>query len=489
MHFIKILKFLLYFKRGFQIKNIKRTYVYLFIVTAFFHTACTVGPHYKKPTIKIPSRWSNETPFTGKDAKKLSKWWTLFEDETLSYLINLAVSSNADIKKTILNLKKARLRHQISVSAKLPSVSSGAAAAATTTNLKNYSQKTELSIDASWEIDLFGGLKHQSQATAADYMTNFYNLFSAKVSLSSEIALLYIEIRTLQNRIISMNKNINLLSETIKLAKMREKAGVSSSGDVEVAIANRENSLAQLPQLRETLNNTILSLELLLEKQPGALKRLLTENAQLPSVPKKISMGIPADIIRQRPDIIAAESKLIAENARIGVSKAALYPALALSGGATMDMLASGTGFSGNILASLAASITAPLLNRTRLKNQVKIQIHEYEEARISYKHTVLTALSEVETALVSLKFIRHRILSLKNSMKAFEKALSLVRQSYTAGLTDIVSIVDIERTIITAQDTLLSSRGDELKAIIRLFKALGGGWDVEKYGTGKRKK
>jgi NodT family efflux transporter outer membrane factor (OMF) lipoprotein len=250
---------------------------------------------------------------------------------------------------------------------------------------------------------------------------------------------------------------------------------------VEQARSNREQTVAQIPNLDTSLAEAEHRLDILVGKAPGTLHARLSMGGALPEVPSQVAVGIPADTLRQRPDVRIAERKLAAETARVGVAEAARYPTFKLSGSIGLESLSQGaTGSSSSASYSLLGGITGPLFNAGRLKNQVEAQNAVREQAQVAYEQAVLIALQDVENALVALARNRERSEALIRAAEAARTAARLARQRYGAGVIDFQSVIDTERTVLSVEDSLASTRADGIFALIRLYKALGGGWSQE---------
>ncbi len=307
------------------------------------------------------------------------------------------------------------------------------------------------------------------------------SLENTQVSLASEVALNYVEVRALQTRVGIARANLASQSETLQLTNWRAQAGLVSSQDVEQARSNLEQTRAQIPSLETSLAESEHGLDILLGRAPGTLHARLAATGELPTVPDRIAVGIPADTLRQRPDVRAAERKLAAETARVGVAEAARYPSFTLSGSIGLEALTLGAlGNGGAATSSLLAGITSPVFNAGRLRAQVEIQDAVREQAQVSYEQAVLTALQEVENTLVALARNRERVEALAIAAESARNAAELARQRYSAGLIDFQSVLDTERSVLSAEDSLASSRADGVLALIRLYKALGGGWSPQ---------
>jgi NodT family efflux transporter outer membrane factor (OMF) lipoprotein len=334
--------------------------------------------------------------------------------------------------------------------------------------------------DASWELDVFGGVRRSVEAAEADLDRAGANLGDTQVSLAAEVALNYVELRALQARLGIARANLASQSETLQLTEWRAEAGLVSGQDVEQARTNREQTRAQIPNLETSSAEAEHRLDLLLGKAPGTLHARLVPAGELPDVPTGIAVGIPADVLRRRPDVRAAERQLAAETARVGVAEAARYPSFRLSGSIGIEALSFGDLTNdADSSSSLLGGITAPIFDAGRLRNQVQAQDAVREQALVAYEQAVLTALQEVENALVALAGNRERVEALTNATRSARNAAELARQRYGAGLVDFQSVLDTERSVLSVEDSLASTRADGVLSLIRLYKALGGGWSA----------
>jgi NodT family efflux transporter outer membrane factor (OMF) lipoprotein len=373
----------------------------------------------------------------------------------------------------------------VAVSERFPSVTaSGSASRSQSSEETGGGTTRELysaGFDASWELDLFGGIRRGIEAADADLESSIASLHDAHVSLVAEVARNYVEVRTLQTRLGIAQDNLASQSETLQLTDWRAQAGLVSSQDVEQARSNREQTRAQIPSLDTSLAEAEHRLDILLGKAPGTLHLRLVVTGELPTVSEQIAVGIPADAMRQRPDVRAAERNLAAETARVGMAEAARYPSFNLSGSIGLEALTMGAlGNSDAATSSLLAGITGPIFDAGRLRAQMEIQNAVLEQAYVMYEQAVLTALQDVENALVSLARNRERVKALTNAAESARNAAQLAQQRYSAGLIDFQSVLDTERNVLSVEDSLASTRADGVLALIILYKALGGGWSPQ---------
>lgn len=405
----------------------------------------------------------------------LSRWWELLGDATLTRLVDRALRGSPDVRTAQARLRQARAERNVTRAGLLPSVSATGSGSAQHDSGNAFS----VGFDASWEPDVFGGTRRAVEAATADAAATAEDLHATQVSLAAEVARNYGELRTLQARLGIARRNEASQAETAELTGFRAQAGLVSSVDVEQARANLEQTRAQLPSLESNIAQTMHRLATLAGLEPAALTTELDRATPLPAVPAHIAVGIPAETLRQRPDVRAAEQRIVAETARLAQSGTKRYPRFSLSGKigtetATAAVMTGGT----SLVASAAASVLQTVFDGGRIRQQIAVQSAVQEQAVVSYEATVLTALEDVENALVAFEKSRVRLTSLTAAVDAANNAAVLARTQYTAGLADFQRVLDTERTLLSVQDSAATTEGDRLTALMQLYKALGGGWD-----------
>jgi NodT family efflux transporter outer membrane factor (OMF) lipoprotein len=436
----------------------------------------TAGPDYREPALALPASWSGLAAEARED---LQRWWERLGDPALTELVSQAMQANLDLRGAQARLREARARRNLAGAQRAPRVEASAATSASrASDTDTTSRLYSAGFDASWEIDVFGGKRRALQAAEADLQSSAAGLDATRVTLAAEVARNYVEVRGFQARLAIARSNLASQSETLQLTEWRAQAGQVSSLDVEQARANREQTRAQIPSLQTSLAEARHRLAILLGLAPAALNEQLATAAPVPRAPAHIAAGIPADVLRQRPDVRAAERTLAAETARIGQAEAARYPGFTLTGSigleaASLDALTGGA----TSTRALAAGVTAPIFDGGRLRRQVEIQRAVQESAQVSYESTVLTALEEVENALVAFGNSGARRAALADAVTAARNAALLARHRYTAGLIDFQTVLDTERTVLQIEDSHAASEADGILALIQLYKALGGGW------------
>jgi NodT family efflux transporter outer membrane factor (OMF) lipoprotein len=449
-----------------------------------------VGPDYVPPATDVPTGWSSLDPAarpleSSETPAGLCQWWQNLNDPLLSALIDEALQASPDLRNAQAKLREARARRTVTAAGQYPTVTASGSASRARLSGETGSGATldsfSAGFDASWELDVFGGVRRGIEAAEADVEASVASLENTQVSLASEVALNYVDVRTRQILLGIARDNLASQSETLQLTVWREQAGLVSSQDVEQARSNREQTRAQIPALETSLAESEHRLDILLGKVPGTLHARLAANGDLPVVPDQIAVGIPADTLRQRPDVRAAERRLAAETARVGLAEAARYPAFNLSGTIGLEALTLGALGSGDaVVSSLFAGITGPIFDAGRLRAQVEIQDAVREQALVAYEQTILTALQDVENALVALVRNRERVEALASAVESVRNAAQLARQRYSAGLIDFQSVLDSERSVLVLEESLASARANGVQTLISLYKALGGGWSPQ---------
>ncbi|MCJ7800570.1 MAG: efflux transporter outer membrane subunit, partial [Polaromonas sp.] len=342
----------------------------------------------------------------------------------------------------------------------------------------NPGNSFQAGFDASWEPDVFGGKRSAVNATAADAQAAEASLANVQVSIAAEVGVTYIELRGLQMRLAIARSNLAAQQETLQLSRWRAQAGLVSSLDVEQAVAASEQTSAQIPLLQTAAAQAISSLAVLGGQAPGTLQASLAAPAAVPQAPADLALALPADTLRQRPDVRAAERRISAALARVTQADAARYPGFQLGGSLGLNALTLGTLTSGaSVVRSLLASVSVPLFDGGAARAQVRAQEAALEQTRVAYQDTVLTALKDVEDALVSLQGNRERLARLQVATIAAGNADLLARQRYASGRIDFRSVLETQRTLLSTQDSVESTRTSLSADHVRLYKALGGGW------------
>lgn len=438
-----------------------------------------VGPDYQPPTAELPARWSSGSDAAPADA---ARWWQRFGDTDLDRLVDRALAGNLDLKLAAARLRQARASRAQTAGAYFPTITGGLSASRshTASAIQSSSGRTlyDAGFDASWEIDLFGGTRRAVEAADADLDARRADAEAARVSLVAEVVQNYIDLRSDQQRLAIARANLATQDETLQIVEWRERAGLANRSEVEQARTNREQTRAGMPDLETAIAGALNRLDVLLGQPPGTLRDELAAARPLPAVGPEVAAGIPADVLRRRPDLVAAERTLAAETARVGQVMAQRFPALSLSAAFGWQAYRLGDlGAAGSGTRSLAGSLAATLFDGGRLRAAVAVQDAVQEQALISYRNSVLTAHEEVENALADHAAARERLAARQAAADAAREAARLSRRLYESGLADFQKVLDTERTRLSAEDNLALAEASRLSSVVKLYKALGGGW------------
>lgn len=454
----------------------------LTILFAYALAGCAVGPEYRAPQPDIPTQWSSVADERPLDALVLAQWWRQFHDPLLDRLVEDALAANLDLATARAKLREARAWRNMAGARLGPTLETSLSGSRTTSSAQIGSGTTRklysTGFDASWEPDIFGGLRRGVEAAAADVDASTESLRDTRVSLAAEVVLNYVDLRTAERRMVVTEASVAERNETYELTQWRAQAGLVSELDVAQARTNLNSARAALPALRTTVTEAHNRLAVLLGRPPGELRTRLTVTAIVPFIGTATAVGIPAAVLHMRPDVRTAERHLAAQTARLGEAEAARYPSFKLSGSIGLEALTfSALGDSGADTHSLLGGVTAPIFHSGRIIANIEVQDALLEQARLSYETAVLTALEEVENALEGLINADQRRTQLDLATGAAREALIIAEQRYATGLIDFLAVLDSQRTLFSLEDQLAGSTGELAAAQIQLYKALGGGW------------
>jgi NodT family efflux transporter outer membrane factor (OMF) lipoprotein len=470
---------------------------------------CAVGPDYHAPSaarLGIPDDYAASIA-AGSQApseQELATWWGALGDPLLDRLVTQALAANPDIQAAGARLRQARATWKGARASFFPSITASGSAGHTAVlgsggggllaspggggggvgggntlvaTSGSYDQFSA-GLDASYEVDLFGGVRRSVEAARADYANAAESLRDTQRSIVAEVALDYINARSAQERLAIATSNLRTQDDTVQIAAWRVRAGLVSGLDEAQARALREQTAATVPTFETNLAQATNAIAILTGQAPGAVAALFDPPRPVPLADRALGADVPAAMLAQRPDVRAAERNLAAATARIGVAKAQLYPALRLSGtlGGNGTSIGDISRFS---TGTLLAAISAPIFDGGQIRSQIENARGGADLALAQYRSAVLTALSDVENALVSLANSRRRVVTLSAATEDSRAALLFARSQYRAGLIDFQTLLDSQRTFLSAQDSLAAARADRATALVQLYKALGGGWQA----------
>lgn len=458
-------------------------------------SACSVGPDYHPKStadLGVPDVWSVTA---APKAEDLTRWWTKFDDPVLGQLVEQAATANLDIAQAQARLRQAREALVVSRSNLFPTISgsggynrseplrgggttitqsNGTVATLPAQGRDNYS----LGLDASYQIDLFGGVRRSVEGAKADYAAAGFDYATTLLSVESEVARNYVLARAYQAQLDNARSSLSIQDDNLEIAGFRVQAGLVSSLDVEQARGTRAQTAAAIPSIEQQYNAAVSRIGVLTGQAPGALKPMLATARPIPTGPADVAVGIPADVLRQRPDVRAAERSLAAATAQIGVAKAQLFPALSISGSISSNASRIADMFD-TITSSLFAGLSQAIFNGGRLNAGVRSARAGADQAFAAYKSSVLTAMEDVENAVVSLQSATAREGQFAIALDAANASTLMARSQYRSGLTDFTTLNTQEAALISAKNGLVQARSDKATALIALYTALGGGWDA----------
>lgn len=432
----------------------------------------------------MPALWSADlkSGLVADKSAALDRWWRIFNDPLLSELMAKAASNNRDLRQAQARVREARARRKLALANWYPTMSANGSASRTDNSKElGFGGTSELysnSFDASWELDLFGKKRRAIESADATLEASAEDFRDVLVSLYAEVALNYIDVRSFQARLAVTQANLDAQAATYDITRWRFQAGLSTQLDAEQARLNLETTRANIPTLQSGLEQAKQRLAVLLGQAPGALASLLAGVKAIPVTPVTVAVGIPADLLRQRPDVRRAERRLAAQTAQIGVAQAARYPSLTLNGTIGLEALAFGNLYSAAAkMSQIAANASWTVFDAGRIRGNIDIQTALQEQALGLYEATVLAALQDVENALVAYSQEHSRRTALQEAVKAGQNAVELALAQYNAGVSDFQPVLSSQQSLLTVQNQLTGSDAEVAANLIRLYKALGGGW------------
>jgi NodT family efflux transporter outer membrane factor (OMF) lipoprotein len=478
--------------------------------------SCTVGPNYQPPKSTITSDFaaastqpaSTQPSNLTSTAQPITEWWTTLNDPELNSLLLRAMDGNLNLQRAASRVRESRQNLRLSGAKLLPTVSgtgsyvhldggknaglgsssgssSSSSSGGTTSggSQSNYfvTEVFSAGFDANWELDVFGGQRRQIEAARADYAASVEDRHDVLISLLAEVAHDYLELRGLQERLHIAEENLRLQQDSLELTRSLRHAGFSSELDVSRAQTQVAQTRGLIVPLRTATVQAQHAIATLLGAEPDALASELESTARVPTVPPLVTIGMPSDLLRRRPDIRRAERQIAAANARVGAAIADFYPKFSLTGAFGLDATRFQSLFE---LASryflIYPSVSWKLLDFGRTKTQVDMQREEYKQAVLGYQDALLGALREVEDAQVAYMNEQEHHAALADAVASARDSVTIARDRYKQGLTDFLQVLDAQRQLLSTEDDLAQSDQAIATNLVALYKALGGGWEIE---------
>jgi len=480
----------------------------IIIIFALLLSGCMVGPDFSRPPAKVSPRWMDASDDRVKtEPSEYRNWWRVFDDPVLDQLIARAYQENLSLKIAGVRVLEARAQLGIAAGGIYPQtqhaygslqynrtselspqagalpVGQGAVNPARNPLLSYW--QSQIGLLASWEIDFWGKFRRATESANANWLVSIANYDSALVSLTASVANSYVLVRTLEKRLDIARQNVETQKENLKIAEARFQYGTASQLDVEQARTVLYNTLASIPVLETQLQQAKDALSVLLGLPPTDLPNLLKGASEIPVSPPQVVVGIPADLLRRRPDIRSAEQQAAAQCAQIGVAKADLYPALSLTG--NFGFLSSDVGnFKLSDMfewrsrtAQAGPSFQWNILNYGRITNNVRAQDARFQELLLGYQNAVLVAQQEVQDNLTAFLRAQDRAGFLAQSVEAAKKSLDLAVRQYREGTVDFTTVLVAQQALLNEQDNLASTLGNVSSSLVGVYRALGGGWEI----------
>lgn len=465
-------------------------------------SACTVGPDFRRPETPAamasfasanasqPSTQPSTQPSNTVERALDPSWWTLFGDPTLVELEREALAANLDLQAAAARLAQSRAALQVSGAGLLPSIGAGLSHTRQRASEQGVNalagqaasspfSLTQAGFDASWELDLWGRARRQREAAAAEVDAVWYDAAAMRVSMTAEVARVYLELRGVQNDLRVARSNAEIAAKSLHVAERRLSQGVATEFDTSVSRAQLASFEAAIPELEGRRDALMNALALLLAKPPRALDAQLSAAAPLPGLPAQVPVGLPSELAHRRPDILRAEARLHAATAAIGAAEAGFYPSVSLNGSFGFEALsASHLGDWGARQFALGPVLHLPIFEGGRLKGNLALTEARQQEAAIGYQATVLAAWHEVDDALSAYRRVQQRAGRLDVAVVENRKALNHAERRYAQGAADYLDVLVTQQRLLDSENAASRGRTETALAMVALYKALGGGWE-----------
>ena len=471
--------------RGMTFRSLLRRHVFVgFLICVGSGIACEVGPNYTGPRPSTPDRWhepsTTQASSIRQETPEINDWWTGFNDPNLNSLVSRAVISNLDVETATQRIREARAAVGIVRAGLLPSANANGSYSYSGTGRSKSQDLWLAGLDAAWELDVFGGIRRSVESSNADLQATVENRRDVLVTLLGEVATDYIALRGQQQQVVIAQENLEVQVRNAQLTRDKKRLGTGTELDVVQSDSQVVATRAAIIDFESVEQQTIYAISVLLGLPPAALQDELNDTGAIPRPPEILTVGLPSDLLLRRPDIRRSERQLASATAQIGVATADWFPKFSLTG--NLDVEANhinGLGNWGNRSWSFGPSVSWTIFDAGRIASNVEVQNARQAEALLLYRSTVLTALQEVQVALVAYSKERQRRESLAESVALNQRAVDLATQRYKQGVTDFLIVLDAERSLFASQDALVQSDRAIATDAVALYKALGGGWEI----------
>ena len=465
--------------------------------------ACTpIGPDFVRPKSAVVNQWmesnspaaSQQSGLTARSAPVVA-WWQTFNDPTLNRLVAEAYAQNLSLQIAGARVLQARAQLGIAFGELYPQSQVGGGSITQRKISENIGpisdiervidldtefSTSQVGFDAQWELDVWGAQRRGTQSAKANLAAQVANYDDALVTLTGDVAAVYINIRALQQGLAIARENIALQQQSADVTKVRFDSGVTTELDVQESTALLNNTKALVPELQSELQQAKNALAVLLGRTPSKMTDVLGNSGRIPSARSNVAVGLPAELLRRRPDIRAAELEAAAQSAQVGIALADLYPQFILSGaiglqaGSGKDLFSSASGTN-----LVSAGVVWNLFNYGRIRNNVRAQDAAFQALVANYQNTVIAAYAEVENAMVAYSEARKQVTFYQRSVEASRRAVEIAVDQYGGGTADYTRVLNTQTGLLRAQVNLLDARAQVSENLVSIYKGLGGGWQI----------
>ncbi|HZQ45770.1 MAG TPA: efflux transporter outer membrane subunit [Verrucomicrobiae bacterium] len=465
-------------------------------ILAVVLVSCKVGPNYTTPMAKVAGHWTENLALTNRAYGTAEiYWWRNFDDPVMDRLIESAYSNNLSLQVAGARILETRAQLNRSIGNLFPQ-QQGIAGQVLYTRLnpglvsilpgvnQNFVMDQFL-FSATWEPDFWGKYRRGIESDRANYFVTIADYDNALITIISDVASSYVNIRTTEARLRVATQNVEIQKESLRIASARYKAGETGERDVQQATTQLAQTEANIPQLKESLAQSQNGLAVLLGETPDRVSQYLTGPSRIPTAPETVAAGIPKDLLRRRPDVQAAGLAAASKSALIGVARSQMYPSFSLTGQFGINGANQGSGSLSDIFnwqsraINAAGSFFFPILNYGRLVNQVRVQDAQFQAAVLNYQNTVLSAQQEVENSLAFFTYAQQAASLLERAATASRRSTALAMTQYTGGQADYTTVLTAEQAQLGVEDSLVNTQGNVVLALISVYRALGGGWQL----------
>ena len=466
------------------------------VLILLMSSGCMLGPHYVRPSAQVAEEWmdAGESGLSRNSAEEQT-WWEVFNDPILDRLVTQAYGQNLTLQQAGLRILQSRARLGIAVGQISPQVQEATGAYSRTKASVNTSSTKSLSrqptfdrntnlfdtgFDAAWELDLWGRFRRGIEAANADVLASIASYDDILVSLVTEVAATYIQLRTLEERLHLTQTNVQIQARSLQIADVRFRYGAVTELDVQQAAALLRNTEAFIPELEASIRQAQNRLSVLLGSPPQSLNDILGAPRPIPHTPPEVAVGMPTALLRRRPDIRQAERQMAAQSARIGIAQADLYPAFSLFGTFRFSAEDIDDVFEGRSIQAVGGpSFRWPLFHYGRLRNNIRVQDARFQELVVNYQDTVLRAAQDVEDAIIAYLRSQEQVGFLARSVEASKRSVDLALIQYRDGAINYTRVLDSQEFLVLQQDRLATAQGNIALNLVAIYKALGGGWQI----------